>query len=214
MGARKVTTIICIADTHNKYDGLEIPDGDILIHAGDMTMEGTEPEIREFARFFEALPHKHKVLIAGNHDFLFENEPKRAEKLLPPCHYLLDSEVEIDGIRIWGSPWQPWFHDWAFNLERGRPIKRKWDLIPEGIDVLVTHGPPLEHGDHVVRGEDVGCADLLDAVTRVKPRYHVFGHIHEGYGVDRDKDTVFVNASICDFHYNPRNHPVPLRFRR
>jgi len=94
--------------------------------------------------------------------------------------------VEIEGVRFWGSPWQPWFFDWAFNLERGEEIRAKWELIPDDTEVLITHGPPQGHGDMTSRGEGAGCADLLARIRQVKPRYHLFGHIHEGYGTSTD----------------------------
>ena len=122
--------------------------------------------------------------------------------------YLEDEEVEIEGLRLWGSPWQPWFYDWAFNLPRGPALRAKWDRIPAGIDVLVTHGPPHGVLDHVGRGEDVGCEELLEAVRRVRPRLHVFGHIHEGYGQLERDGVRFVNASTCTLSYDPVNAPI------
>ena len=97
------------------------------------------------------------------------------------------AELRIGALRIFGSPWQPWFHDWAFNLQRGPALAEKWALIPDGVDVLVTHGPPAEILDRTVHGEEVGCRDLRDALERVRPRLHLFGHIHEAHGrLERD----------------------------
>lgn len=216
--------IVCISDTHlthTKQD-VPIPDGDILIHSGDATFMGREHEILQFAKWFNALPHKHKIFISGNHDFLFERNKDRAIAILRgtasdlwdkppenPCIYLQDSEVTVEGLRIYGSPWQPWFYDWAFNLQRGAEIKAKWDLIPDGIDILVTHGPPYGYGDIVPSGEKVGCVDLMDAIKRIKPKIHVCGHIHLSYGVyQTDVGTKIVNASICDEAYTPANRPI------
>ncbi|MEO8361718.1 MAG: metallophosphatase domain-containing protein [Vicinamibacteria bacterium] len=197
--------LVLISDTHNRQAQLSLPDGDALVHAGDFTMSGTEKEIRDFGDWLQARPHAHKIVIAGNHDRLFETDPARARSLISPhIHYLLDSEVTLDGVRIWGSPWQPWFMDWAFNLARGEAIAAKWALIPDGIDVLITHGPPLGVGDRTAHGENVGCADLLAAMERVKPRLSAFGHIHEGYGVYGDK----LNVSICDARYRVFNKPT------
>jgi hypothetical protein len=122
--------------------------------------------------------------------------------------YLQDEAVEIEGLRIWGSPWQPEFLDWAFNLPRGAALREKWDRIPSGTDVLITHGPPQGVLDRVDEGRREGCADLLNAVARVRPRLHLFGHIHEGYGCLERDGTTFVNASICDRAYRPVNPPV------
>lgn len=115
--------------------------------------------------------------------------------------YLQDSEVVIDGWRIWGSPWQPEFCDWAFNLPRGSKLKEKWDLIPDDIDVLITHGPPARHGGTISRGVDVGCEDLMEAVLKLQPLVHVFGHVHEGYGVTYEAGITFINASTCTHNY-------------
>jgi Icc-related predicted phosphoesterase len=135
----------------------------------------------------------------------------------PDFHYLQDSEVEVEGLKVYGSPWTPWFHDWAFNAQRGEDIKGLWDNIPGDTDILVTHGPPLGHGDRVLYppGQRVGCEDLLNRVKEIKPRLHVFGHIHEDSGKwDRYWDkkgtslTTFVNASSCDLSYKADNPPI------
>lgn len=202
--------VVCISDTHGFHEGLEVPDGDLLLHAGDATKHGSLEEVAAFNGFLGSLPHTHKVVIAGNHDFAFQKDPVLARDLITHAVYLEDGETEIDGRRIWGSPWQPWFCDWAFNLERGTEIRAKWSLVPEGIDVLLTHGPPLGHGDRTTDGRNVGCADLLDAVRRARPRLHVFGHIHEGYGQTMEGDTRCINASTCTVAYRPTNPAVVL----
>jgi Icc-related predicted phosphoesterase len=197
--------LVLLSDTHNQQALLNLPAGDALVHAGDFTMGGTEAEIAAFGGWLAAQPHPHKIVVAGNHDFLFEREPERARSLLPAdVHYLRDSEVTVGGLRFWGAPWQPWFLDWAFNLRRGEEIAAKWALIPEGVDVLITHGPPRGIADRTVNGEEVGCADLGTAMARVKPRLAVFGHIHEGYGIHGDR----INAAICDEKYRPVHPPV------
>ena len=201
--------IVCVSDTHLRP--LEtVPDGDLLIHAGDFTMTGTMPEVKTFNRWLAALPHAHKVVIAGNHDFAFEQEPALARRALTGGTYLEDELTEVEGLRIWGSPWQPRYGVWAFNLDRGEAIRAKWDLIPEHVDVLVTHGPPAGIGDRLATGEHVGCKDLLHAVERLHPKLHVFGHIHEGYGTVSRRKTTFVNASICDFAYRATNTPIVI----
>lgn len=200
--------IVAISDTHGMHRRFDVPDGDVLIHAGDLTGHGELAEVEEFDTFLGTLPHRHKIVIAGNHDFCFERRPGEAGKRLTNATYLQDEMTTVDGIVFYGSPWQPWFHDWAFNLQRGPEIKAKWDLIPEGVDVLITHGPPWGYGDRTLSGLQVGCEDLLAAVQRVMPRLHIFGHIHEGHGIIPGPDTTFVNASACTAYFEPRNAPL------
>jgi len=199
---------ICLADTHNRHNNIEVPDGDVLLVAGDFTMMGRPKNIRKFNDFLGTLPHEFKVVIAGNHDWLFEREPKKAQELLTNCIYLEDSFTTISGFKIYGTPWQPDYHDWAFNLPRGLPLKKKYDLIPDDIDILITHGAPFSHGDLTIRGESTGCVDLLAAIRRINPKYHIFGHIHEGYGVTKEGDITCINASSVDFQYKPVNPPI------
>ena len=205
--------IVCISDTHNLHRYLSIPDGDILIHAGDLTHMGAIEDLYDFNEFLDTLPHPHKIVIAGNHDFCFEQDSGTCRGLLTNCIYLQDEAVMLEGIRFYGSPWQPWFCDWAFNLQRGPEIQQKWDLIPPDTDVLITHGPPYGHGDRTIRGELVGCQDLLDTIERIHPQLHVFGHIHEGFGLSENEHTVFINASSCDIRYRPRNPAAVYDYR-
>ena len=199
---------VCIADTHNMHDEIDIPDGDVLLVAGDFTMKGRPREIRKFNLFLESLPHEYKVLIAGNHDFLFEREPQKAQALLTNCIYLEDSSINISKIKIYGTPWQPWFMDWAFNLPRGNIIKEKWDMIPKDTDILITHGPPYSICDKTIHGNPEGCVDLLNAVRRLKPKYHIFGHIHEAYGINKEGKTTYINASSVNVQYKPQYPPI------
>jgi predicted phosphodiesterase len=213
--------IVCLSDTHGYHGALDVPDGDVLVHAGDATLGGTAPEVTAFAEWFATLPHPHKVFVAGNHDRLFEDVPAEAQGLLGDgIVYLQDAATTIGGQRFWGSPWQPWFLNYAFNLRRGEPLRAKWSLIPEDTDVLITHGPPRGIRDEVKspaarllgrmlgQGTHVGCADLREAVARLRPHLHVFGHIHEGYGRETTDGTLCVNASNVDAGYRPVNPPV------
>jgi Icc-related predicted phosphoesterase len=202
--------IVAISDTHGFHRGLEIPDGDLLIHAGDLTGNGTLDELSEFNGWLASLPHCFKIVIAGNHDWCFERRSQEAVSCLTAGVYLQDQGVLLNGLTIYGSPWQPWFFNWAFNLQRGAEIRAKWDMIPTKVDVLVTHGPPLGHGDATWRGEHAGCHDLLAAVERIRPKLHIFGHIHEGAGVTESDHTTFVNASSCDAFFSPVNPPIVI----
>lgn len=190
--------IVFISDTHGLHRQLELPDGDLLIHGGDMTDYGELAVVEDFDAWLGELPHRHKIVIAGNHDFCFEQQPVEAQRRLTQATYLQDELVTVEGMRIYGSPWQPWFLNWAFNLHRGLDIKAKWDLIPDEVDLLVTHGPPFGLGDRTYTGNDVGCRDLLAAAERIRPRLHVYGHIHEGRGIFDVGGTRYMNASSCD----------------
>src|SRR5262245_5920777 len=129
--------IVCLSDTHDLHDRLLVPDGDLLLHAGDATMRGSLEQIEAFDQWLGTQPHRHKVVIAGNHDWGFQRTPAKARALIRHAVYLEDAATTIEGLRIWGSPWQPWFFDWAFNLQRGAEIAAKWALIPSGLDVLI-----------------------------------------------------------------------------
>lgn len=204
--------IVCISDTHGKHHQLEVPDGDLLIHAGDLSPRGRPKEIRRFNNWLATLPHRHKVVIAGNHDFLFEDDPEQAEALLTNAIYLNDSGVTIEGIRIWGSPITPWFFDWAFNRARGNEIRKHWELIPENTDILITHGPPKGILDQTSRGEEVGCEALSEALAYVCPKYHVFGHIHEAHGEANINGTHYINASMLNLKYEPVNKATVIEY--
>ena len=204
--------IVAISDTHGQHQDLRLHKGDLLIHAGDISGLGRPGEVKSFLDWFAAQDFTYKIFIAGNHDFFFETAVKEAiEKIIPPgVDYLYDSSVEIGDLKIWGSPITPWFHDWAFNRTRGRNIRKHWEHIPSDVDVLITHGPPLGILDETMHGECVGCEDLLEKINTVKPKYHIFGHIHEGYGSLSKNGTQFINASILDAGYVIRNKPVVL----
>jgi len=202
--------LVAISDTHGRHNDISLPAGDILVHAGDLSMNGNKREIIEFLTWFTDQSFTHKLFIAGNHDFFFERaSPQEINELMPDgIHYLQDSGVQIENIKFWGSPIQPWFFDWAFNRQRGEPISKHWALIPDPLDVLITHGPPRDVLDRTSKNENVGCDDLWARVQQVKPRFHIFGHIHESYGWEQQNGTRFVNASVVDHHYNPANQPL------
>jgi Icc-related predicted phosphoesterase len=189
--------IVAISDTHGYHDRLEVPDGDVLIHAGDITERGRLEEVEAFDRWLAQLPHRYKIVIAGNHDFCFQHRPGDARALMRHATYLQDEAVDVEGVKFYGSPWQPEFCDWAFNLPRGPALAAVWAKVPDDTRVLITHGPPLGIGDKTHRGPHAGCEDLLQRVRQVRPPLHVFGHIHEGAGRYEVEGTTFVNASIA-----------------
>lgn len=229
MSIRSPLRLVCISDTHNQEGKMEkLPEGDVLIHAGDWTGTGTQRQVISFIRWFASQPHKHKILVAGNHELTMDLPYYQTNwhrfhprKALPAhdiksyvlreegIHYLEDSSIEIEGWKFYGSPVSPSFGGWAFNVDRGLPIRAVWGCIPEDTDVLITHGPPYGYGDKLAIGERVGCKDLLDEViNRVKPQVHVFGHIHEGYGEYDVEGVKLLNVAICDEGYIHTNPPT------
>jgi hypothetical protein len=177
----------------------------VLVHAGDFCTSGKEAQARAFARWLARQPHPYKVVVAGNHDRCLELDMSLGAALFEGATYLLDRAATVAGLQFYGSPWQPEFLSWAFNLPRGEPLRAVWSKIPAGIDVLITHGPPFGILDETITGTRVGCEELWPAVCRARPRLHVFGHIHEGAGAHAEGGTLFVNASTCTVAYEPSN---------
>lgn len=223
--------IVLISDTHSLHrnmtydvsDFIDPNSTNVIIHSGDMSNIGQQHEVEDFISWFKTLDgFDYKIFIAGNHDLSFENKLEWLEDLLSEenlgphnCFYLEDSEMLIvDGefsrpIKVYGSPWQPFFHNWAFNLPRGGDgLNQKWLSIPEDVDILITHGPPFGIRDNI--GQiGLGCYLLKRRIEQLKPILSVFGHIHGGAGGYIDKDgTMFVNASTCTEKYKPTNKPI------
>lgn len=214
--------IQCISDLHGQLP--QVPPADLLLIGGDILPHGSllfqaEWLCTTFSIWLSSLPCGEVVAVAGNHDWLFERRPHLVPRVLP-WHYLQDSEVTVCGLRIYGSPWQPRFLDWAFNLDEPE-LARKWARIPEGIDILLLHGPPHGYGDLApplitdvndprVNPEHVGSPSLRDRILEVRPKLTVFGHIHEGYGVYEVDGLKLVNASLMDGKYNMVNKPVQV----
>lgn len=211
--------IVCVSDTHwTSHFPKNVPDGDVIVHAGDATFKGRLEEVASFNNWYSSLPHQHKIFVAGNHELSFEDYPWMVKPLLSKkITYLQNAGTEIDGIKFWGSPYQPEFHNWAFNKPKGAAIKQIWDQIPVETDVLITHGPPYGILDLVKERPDepLGCEELLKAVERIQPKVHIFGHIHDGYGTlektwESGKKTTFVNASWCTEKYRGENPPIVI----
>lgn len=205
--------IIFISDTHGQHASLQLPkleaEKTMLIHTGDSSKMGKENEIIDFLKWFEVQDYTYKIFIAGNHDFLFEKNPSLAESLIPKnCIYLNNSSVEIEGIKIWGSPITPRFYDWAFNCDRGEKIKKYWEQIPNDTDILLTHGPAYGILDQVINGLQVGCEELIKVIEKIKPKIHACGHIHEAYGKVTNLNTIFINSSVLDIRYKLVHPPI------
>lgn len=186
------------SDTHATEGKVVIPDADILIFAGDMTHCRTARDVANFNDFLSSLPHRQKIVIGGNHDHRLARDLDKARALLSHAIYLQDEAVVVSGITIYGSPWQPTFNERAcdaFALPRGKALKAKWEMIPPGVDILVTHTPPagiLDQAGPVSHG----CSDLAAAVARIKPRYHIFGHIHDHHGMIQIGPTRYINCNV------------------
>ena len=204
--------IVAVSDLHGLLP--DIPPCDLLLIAGDICPvenhdTGFQAEWLDTAlrRWLERVPARKTVAVAGNHDFVFEQVPELVPRDLD-WTYLQDSGCVWEGLRIWGTPWQPWFFDWAFNL-REPELVRVWASIPDRTDILVLHGPPHGFGDAVPRRgsvEHAGSPSLTERLREVQPRLAVFGHIHEGRGEYRLGKTVLANVALVDAEY--RNvHP-------
>ncbi|MFW6219891.1 MAG: metallophosphoesterase family protein [bacterium] len=215
--------ILLISDTHNNHKGLdkkfgELPPADFIIHAGDITGSGDEYSTKEFLDWFSSLyQYDHKIFIAGNHDWIFEINNFLAKRLVPEnVHYLEDSYVELWGLKIYGTPVTPIFYNWAFNRPEEK-LKQHWSAIPDDTDILITHGPPhgvLDFASHHSQ-EHTGSPSLYDEViNRIKPKVHVFGHIHEEYGQKEINGIKFVNASVLNARYQMVNKPILIEIEK
>lgn len=212
--------ITFISDTHTKHRELsgQLPGGTLLLHAGDLMNSGRDPrDIYDFCSWFEKQDYMHKIFIAGNHDRMFETQPDEVMQIIhnyDDIFYLQDESIAIEGAKIYGSPWQPEFYNWAFNLpRRGEELERVWADIPEDIDILITHGPPQGHLD--ISGPpynegDLGCELLRVRVDQIKPKIHVFGHIHGSYGYKFHNGTHFINAAVLTEQYQQLNAPLTV----
>jgi Icc-related predicted phosphoesterase len=197
-----------------------LPGGDLLIHAGDLSSMGYKHEIQQFLKWFNGLDnYTHKIFIAGNHDWGFQDDPNTCKELLEfydKVTYLQDNLKVLDedsgtSVKVYGSPWQPEFYNWAFNLPRmGSELEQKWNDIPMDTDILVTHGPAWGHLDTVKFNPtfNLGCELLAEKIKTVKPKIHVCGHIHTGYGYKFIDGTHFINAALLDEQYTFTQKPI------
>ena len=208
--------LVCISDTHRMYKRINVPKGDVFIHAGDIEIYNCLSELRDFNKWLDSLPHKHKIVIAGNHDRLLDIHSKKCIRgIFTNAIYLENSGCTIDGIKFWGSPITPAFLNWFFMAARGKEIQNKyWSKIPRNTDVLITHGPPYGIMDEVIGPEKhAGCSDLLWTIEQLKPKVHIFGHIHSRHGVVKKKDTTFINASVVNEEYRITYKPIEIKIK-
>ena len=226
--------ITVISDTHGKHDRItkDLPGGDVLIHAGDISSMGTAKEIISFCKWYDRIDnYDTKIFIAGNHDWGFQTDSENSMQTVnsyKSIDYIQDDSLTLyfdgpngdhpeDNIRIYGSPWQPFFHNWAFNLLRGsQEMIDRWNKIPDEIDIVVTHTPIFGKLDDVQgrRGVHLGCEDLQKRLICVKPKIHICGHIHSGYGYAFDGDTHYFNAAVLDEEYQYSQLPITFDWKK
>jgi Icc-related predicted phosphoesterase len=210
-------TLVALSDTHELHREVDLPDADIFVHAGDFTQfslfSQNSRAIADFDRWLEELPYQHKIVVPGDHENFLERSgaPKG---MLRNARLLINEAVEIDGLRIWGSPVTA-SGDGAFGVSAREGRRHVYDLIPENTDVLITHGPPSGILDCSPGSSlHLGCPELLNAVMRVRPRLHVFGHVHAGYGTVSNEFTLFVNASLMGPYAALDKRPMLFEMKR
>lgn len=196
--------IVAMSDSHWNLKDVKVPSGDVFVFAGDWSVSnGGVSDALQFATFVRKINCKHKLIIAGNHDFCAQREPALTKQIFAEVHavYLQDEPFEIDGIKFWGSPWSPEFMNWAF-MKPDYELVKVYKRIADDTDVLITHTPPYGILDKLPTKENVGSQALEDAVRRIKPAIHIFGHIHCGHGIEQSDHTIYHNVSVCDDDYN------------
>ena len=208
--------LVFISDTHSSMHEIKIPECDILFHCGDATYRGGLQEMEGFIKHFTNNKAKERVFVAGNHDkglsSMFPEEMRITlrDKLSKAGIIYLEHEArDVQGLKVFGSPYSPQFGEWGFQYLRGSD---KWGDIPEGLDILITHGPPFSIMDKNHRNWPCGCEHLFNHVMKKQPRIHAFGHIHEGYGTHSFNNTRFINASCLDEMYDAVNQPIVVEY--
>ena len=209
-GPYKALRLVLLSDSHAMHRCLRVPDGDVLIHAGDFTMFNRRSSVLDFNSWLQDLPHRHKIVVPGNHEFNFNRSKWR--DLITGAALLVNEGIEVGGIRIWGSPVTP-ADSGAFGGMTERDRRRIFSAIPEDTDVVITHSPPFGILDREsLEGEYQGCKEIAEAIQRVQPRLHVFGHIHGAYGVEWVGSTVFVNAALASVGYELTKEAITVDF--
>ena len=198
-----------LSNTHGHHETLLLPRGDMIIHAGDFTKNGTESEAREFLHWFSHLNYKYRIFIAGMRDAFFEQEPGLVRKLLPSnVIYLEESGVEAGGFKIWGSPFNTFNHGSAFSVSAGDEIREHWNKIPDEVDIVIGRMPAYGVHDEEGSGDHIGCKDLLRKLVRVEPNYFVCGNLHGVHRYEYRHDINFINASLLNPEYKIAYKPV------
>jgi Icc-related predicted phosphoesterase len=206
--------VVCISDTHELHRELAVPAGDLLLHAGDFTFFGKGTRaIKDFNAWLGELPHPHKVITCGNHEYAIDTNPD-LRKLITNATILINESVIVGPAKIWGSPLTQ-HHDTAFGRSNASDRIQVYNNIPLDTDIVITHGPPygVLDADETYPGPS-GDRELRAAIIRVKPILHVFGHAHSGYGVRQSKDTTFVNAALFGWSGELENRPFVFEVTR
>lgn len=203
--------IVAFSDAHWHFNKVELPAGDILIYAGDWCYGEDLKNTIAFASYLEKQPHKYKIVVPGNHDRLAQKNPTMVQNVLSEvgAKLLIDESCIIHGIKIFGTPWTPLFGNWAF-MEEDDVLFLKWKRIPKDTDILVTHGPAFGILDRVPEVGSVGSKTLETSIISKKPKIHICGHIHSGYGKMESNYTQFYNVSVCDNDYRLVNKPTEI----
>ena len=212
--------IVHLSDTHGFHEGqceiwlkeiAEEHQPSVVIHSGDFMQHSMKyQDAEDFFKWFMELPFEHKILVPGNHDKWceqLENDDDLRHAVLPDrLHLLINESVEIEGVKFWGSPYTPEFFDWGFQLY-GTEGYDLWNEIPENTDVLITHGPSMGVLDKLPTNESVGCPFLAQRIDELDIKAHLFGHIHDAYGMTSEDYYIAVNSSLLDENYKVQNKP-------
>ena len=206
--------VVCISDTHELHRELKVPGGDLLIHAGDFTFFGKGTKaILDFNDWLGDLPHRYKVLTCGNHEYAMEADPS-LRHLFTNATVLLNESVIVGPAKVWGSPLTQHYGG-AFGRSNAADRVRAYNAIPMDTDILITHGPPYGVLDSAEEYPGPsGDPELREAVLRVKPVLHVFGHAHGGYGVRNTRHTMFVNAALFDLDGSLDKRPIVVEISK
>lgn len=208
--------LTCISDLHGNKP--ELPGGDLVIIAGDWTAHDRHKEYDEFDRWVEQQDYRKKIVIAGNHEKLLFKTPQLLNVRGKCYEYLCDSGIEFEGLKIWGTPWTNWFDGInpdcnAWMLENEWELAKEFALIPEDIDILISHGPCNGRLDYTTFGDNAGSIALLACVNHLrtkKLKYHIHGHIHEAYGRHEEDGLITLNVSRMTRAYYPSNPIVNI----
>jgi calcineurin-like phosphoesterase family protein len=216
----KLIRVVCLSDTHDRQADIKVPDGDILIHCGDLTMAGDQACAREGIAWLASLPHRRKLFVPGNHDLCFEAGGAFIRELseeFPSVETLIDRDADAFGLRVYGSPWTPGPARFAFayNPHQPRVPSERWALIPDDTQILITHTPPQGIHDLTASGKRLGCSALRTRLQGLRAlQLHAFGHVHEAQGTIMLRRVQYVNAAICDERYRPNQAPVVVDLPR